>query len=134
MICVLLVSTEKNSLADLKSVFEENGTRVKWAESCDTVLSMIKNEKFDLIITNETLSYISGIECIEKLILSDPFLNTAAVSSLSPDEFHELSEGLGILMQLPPRKRRRLKAVVSHQCHLKRLRITKSPSNICKII
>ena len=30
-------------------------------------------------------------------------INSAAVSSLSPEKFHEASEGLGILPQLPPR-------------------------------
>jgi len=71
------------------------------AESCKTVFSKVKKEKFDLIITDEKLTDITGLECIEKLISSDPFLNTAAISSLSTTDFHEASEGLGILMQLP---------------------------------
>lgn len=101
MISILIVSTDKDSLEDLKTGLEENSVQVSWAESCDTVLSRTKEEDFDLIITDEMLSDMKGLECIEKLVSSNPFLNCAAISSLSSGDFHEASEGLGVLMQLP---------------------------------
>ncbi len=101
MIRILLVSLDKNSLSDLKTGLEENNAQITWVESCGDLLSRLKKEKFDLIITDEKLPDMNGIECIKKLILFNPLLNCAAISSLSPDDFHEASEGLGILMQLP---------------------------------
>jgi len=101
MIRILIVSTDKDSLEHLKTGLEENRVQVSWAESCDTVLSRTKEEDFDLIITDEMLSDMKGLECIEKLVSSNPFLNCAAISSLSSGDFHEASEGLGVLMQLP---------------------------------
>jgi len=101
MIHILLVSLDKNSLSDLKTGLEKNGAQTTWVESCGELLSRVKKEKFDLIITDEKLPDMNGIECIKKLILFNPLLNCAAISSLSPTDFHEASEGLGILMQLP---------------------------------
>ena len=46
---------------------------------------------------------MTGLEFIEKVISKRPMVNCAAVSSLLPADFHEASEGLGILMQLPVR-------------------------------
>ncbi len=42
-----------------------------------------------------------GLDCIKKLTHSDPFANCAAITSLSFEDFHEVSEGLGVLMGLP---------------------------------
>jgi hypothetical protein len=44
---------------------------------------------------------MTGLELIKSVITRQPMLNCAAVSSLSPGDFHEASEGLGILMPLP---------------------------------
>jgi hypothetical protein len=46
---------------------------------------------------------MTGLEFIEKVISRKPMVNCAAVTSLLPADFHEASEGLGILMQLPAR-------------------------------
>ena len=41
------------------------------------------------------------MELVQKLLLVNAMVNTAVVSSLSDEEFHEASEGLGILGRLP---------------------------------
>ena len=45
---------------------------------------------------------MTGLELAEKLLSVNPMINCAAVSTLAPDQFHEASEGLGILAPLPP--------------------------------
>jgi CheY-like chemotaxis protein len=103
MMHVLLVGTQKASLADLQKTLEEKGARITWAESCTTALSREKADKFDLVIVDEDLIDGDGLDCIKKMVSSNPFCNCAAISTLSVDEFHEASEGLGVLMQLPTR-------------------------------
>jgi len=44
---------------------------------------------------------MTGIEFMKKLLPINPMINCAAVSPLPPEEFHEASEGLGVLVQLP---------------------------------
>jgi len=101
MLRILLVSPDKDSLIDLKTGFEEDGVQTTWVVTCGDIFFRLKEETFDLIVIDEKLPEMNGLECIEKLISSNPMLNCAVISSLSPDEYHEASEGLGILMQLP---------------------------------
>ena len=103
MISVLLVATEKESLADLQTGFEKNGAAMTWAPSYEEVQAALKQNNFDLIIIDEEVSGLNGLKCLERLILFNPLLNCAAVSSLSHGDFHEASEGMGVLMQLPSR-------------------------------
>ena len=55
-------------------------------------------------MVDDRLGSVSGVKLIRSLLERNAFLNIAAVSLLSPDDFHEETEGLGIVMQLssPP--------------------------------
>jgi hypothetical protein len=44
---------------------------------------------------------MTGLEFAEKLLRVNPMINCALLSSLPSDEFHEVSEGLGVFAQLP---------------------------------
>ncbi len=49
----------------------------------------------------ENLGDMTGLEFIRAIVSKRPMVNCAAISSLASEDFHEASEGLGILMQLP---------------------------------
>jgi DNA-binding NarL/FixJ family response regulator len=59
----------------------------------------------DVVIVDEQLDDMSGIAFINQVVKVNPLVNTALVSALAADEFHEATEGLGVLMQLPPHPR-----------------------------
>ena len=101
MVNILIASLDKDSLMEFSTGFSKTDVEIAWVTGCEDVHAEIKNNKFDLLIVDEMLSDIKGLECIEKVVLENPFLNTAAISSLSPKDFHEESEGLGVLMQVP---------------------------------
>jgi len=104
MIHVLLVSSDKDFFTDLASNMEKNvNLNISRAESGGDALSMISVNNFELVVTDESLYDMTGLKFVEKLVLTNPMINCAAVSSLSSKDFHAASEGLGILMQLPPR-------------------------------
>ena len=84
-----------------KQHIEESNGQVTCLESGQQVLDAVSEKNFDLLVADETLGDMSGLELIESVIMSQPMLNCAAVSSLSKEDYHEASEGLGILMQLP---------------------------------
>lgn len=65
-------------------------------------LEQLKNKRLDLVIVDEQLDDMSGIEFVNQLVRVNPLANTAIVGSLPGEEFHEVTEGLGVLMQLPP--------------------------------
>ncbi|MCD4743839.1 MAG: response regulator [Desulfobacteraceae bacterium] len=101
MIHILIASQDKDSLMEFSAGLDTNDVEITWTKDCEHVISKIENNKFDLLIVDETLSDTKGLECIEKIIMNNPFLNTAAISSLSSKDFHEESEGFGVLMQIP---------------------------------
>ena len=100
---ILLASRDKASLSAFKTGFEQYQVQAAWAGSGSKAIAKIADGNFDLVVTDENLGDMTGLECIEKVISTKPLVNCAAVSSLLPVDFHEASEGLGILMQLPVR-------------------------------
>jgi CheY-like chemotaxis protein len=101
MLNILLVSRDKTSMSALKAGLEENDAQTAWADSGRYGLSVIAERQFDLVVTDENLGDMTGLEFIKTIIARKPMVNCAVVSSLLPEDFHEASEGLGILMQLP---------------------------------
>jgi len=103
IIRILLVSQDKASMSAFKAGLEENQVQTAWARSGSNAVVKIAEGRFDLVVTDENLGDMTGLEFIEKVISIKPMVSCAAVTSLLPADFHEASEGLGILMQLPVR-------------------------------
>ncbi|MEJ2220495.1 MAG: response regulator [Desulfobacterales bacterium] len=103
IIRILLVSQDKASMSAFKAGLKEAQVRTAWAKSGSNAIVKIAEGSFDLVVADENLADMTGLEFIERVILIKPTVNCAAVSSLLPADFHEASEGLGILMQLPVR-------------------------------
>jgi two-component SAPR family response regulator len=104
MIRLLLVTPYKKSLFELASVMEKNDdVELTWTESGKKALDMLSETSVDLVVTNEELGDMTGLEFANKLIRVNPMINCAVLSPLPSDEFHEASEGLGVFAQLPLR-------------------------------
>jgi len=102
MIKLLLVSPDKDALSDLVSALAKHSdVELSWAESGETALQRASTTPLDLIITDEMLGDMTGLEFAGKLVAVNPMINCASVSSLSPEKFHEASEGMGLMAQLP---------------------------------
>ena len=101
MMQILFAGRDLSSMPAFKTALEENGARVTCLDSGQQTLEAISEKNFDLLVADETLEDMSGLALIESVIVSQPMLNCAAVSSLSKEDYHEASEGLGVLMQLP---------------------------------
>jgi DNA-binding NtrC family response regulator len=107
---ILLAGRHLSSRAAFKNALDQGHTRTTCLASGDEVLSAISENRFDLLVADETLDDMSGLALIESVVARQPTLNCAVVSSLSHGDFHQASEGLGVLMQLPvnPGKREAL--------------------------
>ena len=102
MFKILLVSPDKNSLNNLASALMEHAdVDLSWAKSGKTALEIVTDSAIDLVVTDESLGDITGLEFAGRLLSVNPMINCASVSHLSPEKFHEISEGLGIMVQLP---------------------------------
>jgi len=102
MIRLLIVSSDKHAFADLTLFLKKKADiDISWAENGGTALNMIAKNPFDLAIAVDQLPDMTGLGFIKKLVTINPMINSALVSKLSHDKFHEQTEGLGILAQLP---------------------------------
>jgi len=99
---ILLVTSEKEPFSEFARILtKKNDVELSWAATGQEALEAISDNPVDLVIVNENIGDMTGIEFMKKLLPINPMINCAAVSPLAPEEFHEASEGLGVLTQLP---------------------------------
>ena len=98
----LLVTPDRTTFTELSLAIEARGGFISWAASGRQALANLSQTTVDLVVADETLGDMTGLEFIRRVIAVNPMINCAVVSSLSPAAYHEASEGLGILMPLPP--------------------------------
>ena len=102
MIKILLVTSEKEPFLEFANILKQkDDVELFWTLTGQETLEAISDNPVDLVIVNENLGDMTGIELMKKLLPINAMINCAAVSSLSSEEFHEASEGLGVLVQLP---------------------------------
>lgn len=102
MIRLLFVTPARDSFAGLASALERrDGVELFWAQSGGKALDRVADTLFDLVVTDEFLGDMTGLELAERMLSVNPMIYCAAVSTLSSKQFHEASEGLGLLAQLP---------------------------------
>ncbi len=101
MIRILLVSSNMYIINNISGLLKKHDIQITKSELGMKALTVIKKEIFDLVIIDEVLNDMSGLELAENMVSTNPLINCAAISGLSPNKFHAASEGLGLLMQLP---------------------------------
>jgi len=104
MMKLLLVNPDKSSLSELASALKEyDDLELLTTESGEKALAMVSESAVDLVVTDEELGDMTGLEFARRLISLNPMINCATVSGLEPERFREVSEGLGLMDQLPTR-------------------------------
>jgi hypothetical protein len=100
----LLVCDGPDKLTGLeKGLAGVTGTQVMRMHSASETLAALENNtlKVDLIVVDETVGGQPGKGLIEQVVAVNAMVNTALVSALSDEDFHEYTEGFGILMRIP---------------------------------
>jgi two-component SAPR family response regulator len=101
MINIMVISSENGALSSLTSCMKQlNDYVIRLVETGKDALELVSHEKIDLAVIDENIIDMTGLELVKKLITVNPTVNCALVSSLSPEDYHEETEGLGLLMQL----------------------------------
>lgn len=105
---LVLISKNKQGFADLVQALTERGQhRVACFSRPEEVYEAVAASKVDGLIVDEVVEGSTGLEFIREFTPRNPFINCALVSSLYADEFHEVTEGYGLFMQLPKHPGRR---------------------------
>jgi DNA-binding response OmpR family regulator len=81
---------------------QEPGTEVALAETGAEVLAMARTRTPALVIVDNQLPDFKPFGLVLEIIKVNAMVQTAVVSELSEEEFHEQSEGLGIMAHISP--------------------------------
>ncbi len=102
MVKVLMACKDPVSLSGLADeLSQRDRVSVRWCPSQQDALALIANEGVQVVVVGEELSSGPALPFIREVVKRQPFINCAMVSPLSAQDFHEVTEGLGVFMQLP---------------------------------
>ena len=97
----MIAVPDKEKLSDFTAELKKHNFEIIFADSGAGALAELSNNNIDLVIVNDKLCDMSGFQFLEKTVSAYPMINSVVLSSLSKENFHKASEGLGVLMQLP---------------------------------
>ena len=102
MLKILLATPQQDRFEILQTELTRlQPTRFSHAADGHTALETVCKTAVDLVIADEDLGDMPGLELVRKLLGVNALINTVLVSTESAENFHERTEGLGILMPLP---------------------------------
>ncbi len=79
----------------IKTLLKENHN-VIFSQNEEKIQGFLNDGKIDAMIADE-----ENLAMVKNMIMLFPMLNTAIISDKKHEDFHEATEGLGILMQIP---------------------------------
>jgi DNA-binding response OmpR family regulator len=106
MIDILTVSANASFGEFNDEIGAQEDVAVLHVDSGSGALDSLSKKKVDLVVIDESLNDMAGLDLARKVAIHNPLATVALVSALSAKAFHEATEGLGILTQLPPRPKR----------------------------
>ncbi len=97
----LIITQNADNFSRLaEGLSDKNANEIIWADSV-TAAQAAATGSIDLIIIDEKVEGQSCMDIAKDMIRVNAMANLVLVTGLAPEEFHEASEGLGIMAQLP---------------------------------
>jgi DNA-binding response OmpR family regulator len=102
MLHVILASTRLHGVHTFAATLSSDPeVRLEQVGSGAEAIEAVRSSSPHLLIIDRDLPDIDPASLISKVLMVDAMVNTAVVSRLSEEAFHEASEGLGILGRVP---------------------------------
>jgi DNA-binding response OmpR family regulator len=100
---ILVVTPDPKAWAAFAAALIENhDIQLAWAESGAAALGDVTRHPPLCVVVNESLPDMSALDLVRRLATVNAMVNTAVASGLADQDFHEASEGLGVLLRIPP--------------------------------
>ena len=77
------------------------GKDVEWSDSAEDVLNRAPTPPWQLVVVDAMMSGMDYKKFVMDLLRVNAMLNTVVITGMSEEEFHEDSEGLGVLCAVP---------------------------------
>ncbi len=98
---ILLVGKEKTVFTDFAAALQKDSRiEVQQVTSSKEGLDMLEQQRAEVVVAATELADTDGLSFINDVAKKYPLINTALMSTLSPEDFHEETEGLGVFMQI----------------------------------
>ncbi len=97
-VCVLAMKNPDELAAGLA----QKGLLAITAATGEEALERVREVAPVLLVCGQNLPDMTGLELAGRLVWVNALVGCAVVSDLSDEDFHEASEGLGLLAKLPP--------------------------------
>lgn len=102
---IMIASPRRDELQDfIKGLEAEPDINASRVYSAEDALVFLGTDAPDLVVIDEALTDMKPFALVTELLKANAMVNTAVITSLKGEEFHEQSEGLGVLLGLasPP--------------------------------
>jgi DNA-binding response OmpR family regulator len=97
---VVIVSADKERYQLWSEQFGDRA-QTRWAESGRQMLAHAVEKTPALAILDDDLPDMTPLDLARQLIFTNALINVALVSEAPEERFHEATEGLGVVAQLP---------------------------------
>ncbi len=102
MLKILLVSARLETLGSFHDYLSgQPEVSLQMAGTGAEAMQQVRSGSPQLVIIDHQLPDSSPAELVTDLLMTDAMINTAVVSPMSEEEFHESYEGLGIMARVP---------------------------------
>lgn len=103
MSSIVMATSQPDQWRDFIQVLEDkSGVPTGVVATGDEVLQSARGKNLLAVILTQDVEVMTGVELVHRLIAINAMIHVAWASALTKKEFHEVTEGLGILMKLSP--------------------------------
>jgi DNA-binding response OmpR family regulator len=95
---VVIVSARKEALRDFAQGLAAD---VEWAESPQNVLERARTAPWQLVVVDALTPGVNYKAFVMDLLRANAMINTMVITDMGEEEFHEDSEGLGVICAVP---------------------------------
>jgi len=96
----IVVTPRPDKMSALMEGLEAGGVTTTTVANGESALEAVKKNAPQLVVIDEGLPDFKPLDLVVKVIMTNALANTAVISSMPDKEFHDKSEGFGVLRAL----------------------------------
>lgn len=100
---IVIVSSQPDRWIDFSKTLEkETDTLIDMVKTGAEAVDTARNKNPLAMLIDDDIQDIPGLDLVRQLLAVNAMIHLALASDLAEDQFHEKTEGLGLIMKLSP--------------------------------